>query len=1034
MRPIKLEMIAFGPYSGQEIIDFEQLDSQHLFLVTGPTGAGKTTIFDAISYALYGESSGSQRPVKSLRSDNAPDDLRTEVKLTFQLKGKIHEVHRVPGQMKKKVRGEGFTEQKPEATFIKAGKDHPITGKDNVTEAIKALIGLEVDQFRQIMMIPQGEFRKLLMAKSDERTEILKRIFQTTLYGVLQNKFREEKKSLESEIESSLDLRLRELERIELDSSDDLNSDLNEALKADLLHIDKVLELTQDYINKENELKSQLENQQDLLKKQHQDLIEEKTRAEFNNEKIKSLEKNQKILEGLESRIDEINDLRKQVVHIDHAQKVYPYEENLVKRHKEKDHLEKEVETLAVSLKHANSLLEESKKTYELTTSKAFLDEMVSYQKDQLRLKSYVDQVAKAGTIESKLLQLKEKIEVSTKIRDRLLQEEKQLISISDLCQEKEKQEELLRKKKQCLQGLKDLNKLIEDKNKREASLLRGEDKKLAQKQKVQEEKENYLKIKKVWHMNQAALIASELEEGQACPVCGATEHVSLATLPEDHITEEALQAAENIYNKTKDEYYDIESKIKSLKAVIDQFDEQVNRKKQALIDEGILKISDDLLALIKNHEDQMASMRITYDKIRADLKALNYDETQVLSIDAEKETLFNKLKETEDQLMDLQLSMKEEASVKKTLLIEIPEDLREEALLNKKIAQINERYKQMQDQKNEAEKEYKSQSDLTIGLDSKHEQAKVSLMAMDGHLKNDEVSFNRALEEAGFSDVETYRSFKDQVKNREIIHLQISDFDKEYHTRKETVSKESHAVKDLKLVDIEIFDEKLVGIQSQENDLNQKINRIEGRIKNNQKQIERAKKISEDISEVEEKYKVMGHLSDVLNGQNQKKLTFERFILATYLSDVIEVANQRLHPMTNNRYTLKISQSVMDKRSSSGLDLEVFDAYTGVDRSVKTLSGGESFKASLAMALALAEVVQAYAGGIQLDTVFIDEGFGTLDQESLDSAINCLIALQDSGRLVGIISHVQELKERIRTQLVVEMDDQRSYTHFQLD
>lgn len=151
-------------------------------------------------------------------------------------------------------------------------------------------------------------------------------------------------------------------------------------------------------------------------------------------------------------------------------------------------------------------------------------------------------------------------------------------------------------------------------------------------------------------------------------------------------------------------------------------------------------------------------------------------------------------------------------------------------------------------------------------------------------------------------------------------------------------------------------------------------------------------------------------------------------------MSDVIEVANQRLHPMTNKRYTLKISQSIIDKRSSSGLDLEVFDAYTGVDRSVKTLSGGESFKASLAMALALAEVVQAYAGGIQLDTVFIDEGFGTLDQESLDSAINCLIALQDSGRLVGIISHVQELKERIRTQLLVEMDDQGSYTRFQLD
>lgn len=232
-------------------------------------------------------------------------------------------------------------------------------------------------------------------------------------------------------------------------------------------------------------------------------------------------------------------------------------------------------------------------------------------------------------------------------------------------------------------------------------------------------------------------------------------------------------------------------------------------------------------------------------------------------------------------------------------------------------------------------------------------------------------------------------------------------------------------------LYDLSLLDDKIKALEEKEGKLNQEISDINKWISQHESIINQVAQIRKDILKSEQDYKVLAHLSDVINGKNAKNINLERFVQATYLEDILEVANSRLLKMTNNRYLLKIGQDVMDRRSGSGLDLEVDDSFTGQARSVKTLSGGESFKASLALALALAEVVQAYAGGIQLDTVFIDEGFGTLDQESLDSAINCLVDLQDSGRLVGIISHVSELKERIQTQLLVKPGDAGSTTEF---
>ncbi len=555
----------------------------------------------------------------------------------------------------------------------------------------------------------------------------------------------------------------------------------------------------------------------------------------------------------------------------------------------------------------------------------------------------------------------------------------------------------------------------------------------------VADEEQNFKAYKKIYHLNQAALLAKELSEDEACPVCGSTHHIKLAELTEDHVTEEQLARAEAsldiaINNKRTVELelqtvkVKLESTLESLETLFVQLlEEQVILGKNKSIEENKKKVESKIVEL----KLSLDILRESYLKLENNLEAYNKAIKDQEQISKKLVKFDSDLLTMNEQLTKKELEYAKKEVNNKTLIKEVPEDLRIAEVLKMKISASNTLLQKITEEKEMAITHHKAISDQLIQLKSRLEEVESVLDELKQKYSTEKNVFVQALTDEGFESEETYQRFKAEVTSIKKLNDRIKNHDQAMHTAVNAYEQMSKEIKCFEIQDITAFDTKIDEIQLTEKAITDMLSRIERRIDTNKIQILQINKITETIKEDEDSYKLLGKIADTINGKNSKNITLERFILKSYLNDILEVSNQRLSLMTNNRYALKISEILTDGRSSGGLDLEVSDSYTGLPRSVKTLSGGESFKASLSMALGLAEVVQSYAGGIQLDTVFIDEGFGTLDQESLDSAINCLIELQDSGRLVGIISHVEELKERINTQLIIESNELGSSTRF---
>lgn len=1050
MRPIKLTMTAFGPYSGSEVVDFNSLEEKNLFLITGPTGAGKTTVFDAISYALYGESSGMDRPVKSLRCDSAPLELLTEVELIFELKGKVYQVHREPSQMKKRVRGEGLTEHKPQATLYLDGKERPITGKDNVTRAIKDLIGLEVEQFRQIMMIPQGEFRKLLMAKSDERTSILKSIFQTTLYSTLQKKFSEEKREIEDEIKGFLTKRIEAIEKINVDEETPEGQGLSALISAEDKHVDLILSTTEASIVTDEKKSEVLDKSLQKIKSESQKLVEKKTAAGFNNQKIATFKKNKEALEKLELKKAEVDEKKKTLVLLEKALSVSSVEANFLKLKKEYIETRDELRALKVEL----TAIEKEVKGSEIKLKEADSEEnnhvIETYQKEEIRLNGFVERLLAAEDDRVAINELQEKknqLHQSKEKLQALVEANKNSLEattkeIDDIANLKEELVELARKKESIhpqLQLLKRYLDLQAQYNQQKSLVDENTQKLSAEKETVNVQEEKYKEAKRIWHLNQAALLAQDLKSGEACPVCGSREHLELAKFTENHVSEETLHSLEAALTKALNNKNNMQSAYDGSVTLLGRIEEELMILVTQFVRDKILDAQkpskEEVAQAVRTKEEtltiEIEALTNKYEGLNKKVKGRDAIVKRKETLEAQVTKAGSELEETKDLYNQCLISLKEKEARKAALISEIPEGLQAVDKLNAYLLEIKGKRHALIEEKEALLKEYNHLKEKSIQIASRYEMLEKRLGNLETKCIQEKQELMAYLEEQGFESLEQYRPYRDKLGEIEPLGQVIKTYEQSYHLTQKTCDQQWEEVKDLEYVVITSFDEQLDKVRVKEDLLINKMNAIGQRIGHNRVLVDEINEIIKRMADKEEKYKVMGHLSDVINGNNSKKLTFERYILATYLQDILVVANHRLSRMTNNRYALKISTNVFDKRSSSGLDLEVFDSYTGVERSVKTLSGGESFKASLAMALALAEVVQAYAGGIQLDTVFIDEGFGTLDQESLDSAINCLVELQDSGRLVGIISHVQELKERIQTQLIVEMDESGSKTQF---
>lgn len=931
MKPLKLTMSAFGPYADEVEIDMTKLGEKGIYLVTGDTGAGKTTIFDAITFALYGEASGNMRLPDMFRSKYADASTPTYVEMEFLYQGEIYTVRRNPEYLRPAKRGEGFTPQKAEAVLTYPD-GRIITKVKDVTVAITELLGLDKNQFTQIAMIAQGDFLKLIMAKTEERSRIFREIFKTKPYLGIQDKLRTNANTLKMEY-------------------DDLYKSVAQYIKG----------------IKVNENYPQYAYFQDLVtNKNIQDISEIVDYAgevlKLDKAKLKELDKNINKMENDVIRINNNIEIKKNIIDI-----------------------EEKIRLNSSKLKEIKPKVENAKEVYILEEKRSEDREKIAIQisEEMDKLKEYKE----LHELRIKTKEYEKKIEENTKKKDKCFVEKKlqeDLVKEYKAYLEEHKEEETrqgyieLNKKNDCLnktiENIKIVNKNLDDYSVLEEKYAIAQKKYIQIRDKYDVINKEYQDIERLFLDGQAGVLASLLIDNEPCPVCGSKEHPNPAKILSSNVSKDMLDR---------------------------------KKKEKEVVEVECNKLSQDA-----------GIIRGSLDSSRSNLLELLNNLFNIESLDNIKEIMGEKMKEANLQF----IALKDEEKALKDIDEQRAKKIKELDKVEEKLQEIDKSINELENDN------IKYRTSLEKGaevIDSylkrlkydKYEEAQNSI----SKLKEQKLTMEKV--------------YNDAKRNYEAINLEVNECETKKKALEEQLlvqqekAKQQLELKELKeIVNTNDIDDLLSIYEEKKEELLQLRKDKEAIvvcIENNNNSINGIKKQLDKISEVEKRLIMVRSLANTANGtiSGKSKITLETYVQMAYLDRILNRANTRLMVMSSGQYELIRKEDVRDSRSQVGLELDVVDHYNGSIRSVRTLSGGEAFKASLALALGLSEEVQCTSGGIQLDTMFIDEGFGTLDEESLDNAIKILSELGKGNRLIGIISHVNELKERIDKQIIVEKD-----------
>ena len=1046
MRPIRLVMSAFGPYAKLQEIDFSRLNEQ-IFVISGPTGAGKTTIFDAISYALFGEASGSSRDKDSLRSDFSAPETETFVELEFILKGERYTIKRSPQQQQKKQRGEGFTVKNADAQ-LEMPDGQLITRISAVDEKITELMGINKSQFKQIVMLPQGEFRKLLEAESNERELIFRKIFGTEAYALIQQKLDYKKKDL-ARVIHDLKLQLNtHIKHVECGHNESLSSLQSDAY----VNIAMFMDLLQSQCKHEDDeladLKLKLSQLQKLQSDKKEQLVKDiETNRQF--EEVKQLQKEQVEQEHRKAEYDakqhELDYAQKalSVVEVDESVEalkvaIKAKTEQLILAQQEKQQKQQELVDKEQLLQKANEAEPHIKQLeIEQARLKGMIAKVADYEKNTLLYKDYG---TKLHALSEKLSKCHKDLEASKNDKSQLELELKKI-----LIEEKEfeRQEGEIQQLKNSVDSLAGVRQLA----KRQLEFLNSFEQKQNEfnsfEQGFIQKRTNYIDLEDSYLKGQAGLLSKGLKPETPCPVCGSIEHPMPAKLPQSMPDEHQLKAAKAELDKLTSERTALLNEVSVIKGNIESNEVELLSKSEQL--SGTVQLSTEQLRSIS---DIKAFETAVIDKgtqlcntIRDKQEQQRVKRAYIIKrpeIEQRLQQCENIAKQLEGAIKDGQQQeikySQELARLKEWLQgvdADIPEEIRTTAKLNVRVNAIGEQISALEKQKKDAQQTFdfaKEQLNVaTLNVATRQE----GLNNASEDLKRSTNRLGELLKQAGFADYLQYRECRRSQQSIEMLKTEIIKYNERVNELKTLINKLQEQTAGKNYVDITEKQQELTNLEIQVNTLLEAQTLIVSRLMNNKKILSNIKLVNAQLENQEAHQKTIVHMANIANGDNAEKITFERYVLAAYFDEIITAANLRLERMTGSRYQLKRKEERGKGRAQQGLELEVFDNYTGKSRHVKTLSGGEGFKASLSLALGLADVVQSYSGGISLDTLFVDEGFGTLDPESLDSAINCLIDLQKSGRLVGVISHVAEIKERIRNVLQITAEKEGSFAEF---
>lgn len=1043
MRPIKLTMSAFGPYSGVEVIDFTKLNNKSIFLITGPTGAGKTTIFDAISFALFGEASGSSRDKDSLRSDFASLETPTYIELEFELRGKRYVVTRYPQQERKKIKGDGTVFKTAEAVLL-TPEGNIITKTNAVDDKINNIIGINKNQFRQIVMLPQGEFRKLLEAESKEREVIFRKIFGTEAFQIIQQRLDNLQKEYYKKIKEEETKRSVYIKNIETSG----NEKLIRLVNAEYLNILEIINIAIEFISQDDEENKKLNETINIIKKEELNFQQAINKGEEINIKLKE---KQAVFNSYTLLNTQEAEYKLKEVRLSKARKasqIKLVEDSLLDRRNNlrfKEHDYKLAENLLleaekkVAFSKEKVMLEENKKTLRINVS----EELTKLKDKELKIKDYETKSLNIINIKREVLSKESFLERSkqeiSKEKLELTSLNKSLLNINSCEIERVESLKLVDEKKAIVDRLRELRDKTNEflvyykEHGTEAESFKAFEAEFSSYKDLYEAmQDNYLKA-------QAGILAKNLEEGKECPVCGATHHPKPAFLINKVLSAEVLKETKNTFEKKLQEKNDRLKKLANLNGKLGASSKELDDTKQRLIvvlDENISNMSNDEIKKYINDigpklKNEINKLENRIDELKHTIDKKAETEAYIKKLEEDIKLNENKIPELEEEYKRLFIKVSNEEELLKNLEEEIPQEIRSTIKLTQKIKELEVTLVNLENSYKEAQVNLNEANNLYYSSKADMEGKKKNIAEAKEEVKLWENKQNNKLMEFGFISYEEYNSIRIPESEIELLDKDIANFYKKLQSVSDSLKRYELACYGLNEVDIDTLKNSLKELSVRENDLALEEKIIYSRIKNNINALKEIEKINNEISKDEERFTVINDISKTANGFNEERITFERYVLAAYFDEIIDAANIRLSKMTAGRFILKRKEEKGKGAKQEGLELEVFDNYTGKSRHVKTLSGGESFKASLALALGLADVVQAYAGGISLDTMFVDEGFGTLDSESLDNAIECLIDLQKGGRLVGIISHVPELKERIDVRLEITQAKEGSKTRF---
>lgn len=977
MRPLKLVMSAFGPYADRTEIDFTKLGNHGLYLITGDTGAGKTTIFDAITFALYGEASGKVRDSAMFRSKYAKPQTPTFVELQFEYQGNIYTVNRNPEYQRPKGRGTGMTMQKGDAVLTFSGERQPVTKSRDVTKAVEELIGLDYRQFTQIAMIAQGDFQKLLLAGTAERSEIFRRIFHTEIYQQLQQRLKDAVREKGAQYEEMRRSIAQFLGGVDCQDDPEIQEEFAGLKKVRFEgKAGRGLELLEQLLGQENERLEQMDSS----------LAELDRKLKKEEQRLNIIEQNQKIQQKL-CQLQEAIGAQEPVL-----EAVKADWECAQKEAERCPELSERIRISRENLERCQDLERAKRKKIDLQLKQSRMQ-----QDKQTQSRQQKEAQEQLEGIRRQLEALQETGEERVRLEQEMRTAEDQIKEWKrlDASEKTYRREMELLQKQERLDHYVEMERCLENLQQKEAQILRGQQEYQTLSEKRKKQQTVYNALEQQFLDAQAGLLARHLEAGKPCPVCGSLHHPVPAKLPE-------TAPDKRMVDRAKMQMTELDEQVSRMSVRLGHLREVWEKEKEEAEEVYYEEWNDDVPALRFNIQKEIQKLSESIVPTKLSGKEIK---EQLHKLEGQWQVVFGELTQIRQELPELS---------------EKTEQLKKQMLENAKQLQ----------RKAELESQNKKLEEAIKRRDQEISQTEVGLAAAERdqkHLEEMIEELERCLEGQSQEQLaELIKQCTEQKKKLEEMEVQTRA---RYEALQKQMNTYTSSVEALKGQLQEIDEQNEVLVKDRINQLADRKKGVQDKrseqfaaYRNNKTIYQSVSKRQEELCAAEQEYVWIKSLSDTANGtlSGKRKIELETYIQMTYFDRIIRRANLRLMTMSSGQYELKRQEDGESRKEKAGLELNVIDHYNGTERSVKTLSGGESFQASLALALGLSDEIQSCAGGIRLDTMFVDEGFGSLDEEALQAALRALHGLAQGNRLVGIISHVGELKERIEQKIVV--------------